>query len=299
MHQIIHTEWGQLPAIRLQHASGAHATITLYGAHLVEWSTADGVQRLFCSELSSRDGSKAIRGGVPLIFPQFAAQGDGMRHGFARVSLWRLQPGNLLPAGTDEKTAGHGTGPVCAAGFELRNADLTACIAQAWPHEFALHANMTLDHQSLTLQLGVENRGSTSFEFAAALHSYWQVNDLAECRITGLKDLHYSDQAIVPAIAAHQTTAQLAIDGKIDRIYQHFSTPLTLQSGAQQLSMQQHGFCDAVVWNPGAQDAAALTDMADEEYRKFVCIEAARINPLTLTSGERWQGWQRIEASPV
>ena len=94
-------EYGQLPAMLLRAPDGAEATITLYGAHLVSWRPARsagrerqpgeaGPERLFMSSLSALDGSRAIRGGVPVIFPQFAERGEGMRHGFARVSTWRV-----------------------------------------------------------------------------------------------------------------------------------------------------------------------------------------------------------------
>ena len=83
-------EYGSLPAVRLTAADGAQATVALFGAHLLSWRTADGKERLFCSSQTALDGSKAIRGGVPVIFPQFNVRGDGPRHGFARVSTWRL-----------------------------------------------------------------------------------------------------------------------------------------------------------------------------------------------------------------
>ncbi|WP_229425240.1 hypothetical protein [Massilia sp. Se16.2.3] len=69
MDATIATTWGQLPALLLSAPDGAQATVTLYGAHLVSWRGADGRERLFCSARSSQDGAKAIRGGVPVIFP--------------------------------------------------------------------------------------------------------------------------------------------------------------------------------------------------------------------------------------
>ena len=83
------TTYGKLPAIRIAAPDGAQAIVTLYGAHLVSWKSSDGKERLFMSSASALDGSKAIRGGVPVIFPQFAERGAGLRHGFARTSTWR------------------------------------------------------------------------------------------------------------------------------------------------------------------------------------------------------------------
>ena len=98
---------GKLPALLLRAPDGAEATITLYGAHLVSWKSVSGTggapqERMFMSSLSALDGSRALRGGVPVIFPQFAERGSGMRHGFARVSTWRVldsgeQDGGQLP----------------------------------------------------------------------------------------------------------------------------------------------------------------------------------------------------------
>ena len=94
-----------LECITLQHPSGARATVTLHGANVIEW-TAGGTSSasrdenlLFVSEKAVFNGKKAIRGGIPLVFPQF---GDGLNgptglpaHGFARVSKWSFVSGGL------------------------------------------------------------------------------------------------------------------------------------------------------------------------------------------------------------
>lgn len=316
------TRWGNLPAYRLQHPSGASALITLYGAHLVEWISADGQSRLFCSELSARDGSKAIRGGVPLIFPQFSAQGSGMRHGFARVSQWRLaepavmsqdSPGSHDSTDSRNSSEKQNTQDApCRIEFELSNADLDAGIAAAWPHAFILRWRITLAAQGIELHFSVENRSTTPFYFASALHSYWAVDSLAASHIRGLQHLQYidqtsdqtsdqtrdqtSDQTSAPAPMHQEQDETLGFADKVDRIYQQAITPLQLRSGKRLLRLEQAGFCDTVVWNPGEQDAKALSDMGDEEFQRFVCIEAARITPITLSAGEKWEGWQRIKA---
>jgi glucose-6-phosphate 1-epimerase len=263
MDAIAMTQFGQLPAVLLRAPDGAEATVTLYGAHLVSWKDGGGRERLFCSARSALDGSRAIRGGVPVIFPQFGERGEGMRHGFARVSNWRL------------KASGVKDGAAFAR-FVLEPGDLAPAMAAAWPHGFALELYVAVRGGELEMTLDVRNKGAQAFAFAAALHTYHLVDDVAQVRIGGLGD------------------EMLAIDGKLDQVYEDVGPTISLESGADWLILEQEGFSDAVVWNPGAADAAALADMADGEYRRFVCIEPALLGPLTLEPGAKWRGEYRI-----
>jgi glucose-6-phosphate 1-epimerase len=263
MTAITNTRFGQLPALRLVAPDGAEATITLYGAHLVSWKTAEGHERIFCSARSALDGSRAIRGGVPVIFPQFGERGDGLRHGFARVSQWRL-----AASGVEDGAA--------YAMFSLNQADLAAQLAQAWPYEFVLELRVAVRADQLEMSLDVRNRGAHAFPFAAALHTYHLVDAVDAVRIEGVQD------------------GTLAIEGKLDEVYRDVSGTIMLDSGGVKLRLDQAGFTDAVVWNPGAADAAALGDLEDEEYRRFVCIEPALLGPHMLEPGARWRGEYRI-----
>lgn len=261
-------EYGSLPALRIAGPGGAEATVTLYGAHLVSWKTAGGQQRLFCSARSALDASRAIRGGVPVIFPQFAARGDGMRHGFARVSTW-----SLAESGVD--------GGDAFARFELTEAALDPEVARAWPHPFRLSLRIALAADALRLSLDVANTGRAAFAFSSALHTYFLADALENVRIAGLEK------------------TELALAGKLDRIYTDVKGPLALRSGLGALGLEQEGFADTVVWNPGAGDAAALADMEDGEYRHFVCIEPALLAPTVLEPGRAWRGRHTISVLPA
>ncbi|HEX8611244.1 MAG TPA: D-hexose-6-phosphate mutarotase [Telluria sp.] len=261
------TDYGQLPAVRIRSADGAQAIVTLYGAHVVSWQGADGAERLFCSAASKLDGSRAIRGGVPVIFPQFAERGTGMRHGFARVATWRLQD-----SGAQDGAA--------FALFALAHGDLPAALAQAWPHGFALTLRVAVQGGALALAFEVANTGADAFAFSAALHTYFLVSDLARVRISGVQE------------------GQLHIDDKFDHIYHGVNGAMTLADGGTALRLAQSGFADAVVWNPGALDAAALNDMLDAEYQRFVCIEPALIAPVMLAPGAAWRGAHTISIDP-
>jgi glucose-6-phosphate 1-epimerase len=271
--------FGQLPAVTIRAADGAQATVTLYGGHLVSWQTSDGQERLFCSRDSALDGSRAIRGGVPVIFPQFGARGTGMRHGFARVATWQLE------------ASGEADGAAFAQ-FVLRHTDLPEAIAAAWPFAFTLRLRVAVQGQSLDLALSVHNTGEQAFPFSAALHTYFAIDQLSEARVGGLQRVRYSDETPQDALQAEEW---LQFSDKLDRIYYQLPGALSLQSGGHTLRLVQQGFTDAVVWNPGAQDAAALPDLADDEQPHFICIEPALIQPDLLAAGAEWTGRQQLE----
>jgi glucose-6-phosphate 1-epimerase len=271
--------FGQLPAVTIRAADGAQATVTLYGGHLVSWQTSDGQERLFCSRDSALDGSRAIRGGVPVIFPQFGARGTGMRHGFARVATWQLE------------ASGEADGAAFAQ-FVLRHTDLPEAIAAAWPFAFTLRLRVAVQGQSLDLALSVHNTGEQAFPFSAALHTYFAIDQLSEARVGGLQRVRYSDETPQDALQAEEW---LQFSDKLDRVYYQLPGALSLQSGGHTLRLAQQGFTDAVVWNPGAQDAAALPDLADDEQPRFICIEPALIQPDLLAAGAEWTGRQQLE----
>ena len=256
---ITDTTFGQLPAVLLRAPDGAEAIVTLYGAHLVSWKGADGRERLFCSAASVLDGSKAIRGGVPVIFPQFAEQGQGMRHGFARVSNW-----HLLDSGVEDGEA--------IALFTLAEEDLKPETTRAWRHSFSLALRIGIKGNTLAMDLEVRNTGADPLPFAAALHTYFAVADIDQVRVAGV------------------AAADIAINGNVDKIYSNVGGDMTIETGAITLQVQQAGFTDTVVWNPGAADAAALADLEDAEYRRFVCVEPAVLKLVTLEEDEVWRG---------
>ncbi len=49
--------------------TGESIEILLYGATIISWKDAQGAEKLWLSEKAKLDGSKAVRGGVPVVFP--------------------------------------------------------------------------------------------------------------------------------------------------------------------------------------------------------------------------------------
>jgi glucose-6-phosphate 1-epimerase len=267
---------GGLEVLDLAAADGAAAQLCAQGAHVIAWRPAGGGERLFLSDRAEFKPGAAIRGGVPVIFPQFASEGPLPRHGFARTVQWRLE------------SAGQGE-----ARYRLSDSDPTRAL---WPHAFDAQLSVTLAGQALHLSLAVENRGGDAFSFTAALHTYLRVEDIARVELGGLQGLQYSDAAN-GGRAMRESAERVRIEGEVDRIYFDAPPVLQLREPNRRLRIESQGFADVVVWNPGAIKGAALADLDPDGYRRFLCVEAAAIGrPLRLAPGQNWTGVQTLVA---
>ena len=72
---------------RLTLPCGDTVLVALQGAHVLSW-VSQGRERLYLSPSNLWDGTSAIRGGVPVCFPQFNQRGTLPKHGFARNMDW-------------------------------------------------------------------------------------------------------------------------------------------------------------------------------------------------------------------
>ena len=63
--------------IELKHGSGnSSVTVVPFGATIISW-IVDGHEKIFVSKNALMDGTKAIRGGVPICFPNFGPWTEG------------------------------------------------------------------------------------------------------------------------------------------------------------------------------------------------------------------------------
>ena len=173
---VIQTLHNGLAAIALRSSDGATAVVMLNGGHVVSWKTADSQkEQLYLSPTSAFANGKAIRGGVPVIFPQFSDRGPLVRHGFARTRPWKL-----LNSGTDAQEA--------FACLRLSNDDETH---RLWPHAFELDLLVRVGGNGLLMELSCHNTGDAPFAFTCALHTYLRVHDVAQVHVQGLCGLQY------------------------------------------------------------------------------------------------------------
>lgn len=248
-------------ALRWRHASGAEVTVLLRGAQVISWVDALGRECLYRSPLSPLGGTAPVRGGIPLVFPQFGAHGPLPRHGLVRTQGWRV---------VEPKPAACTRDPLRLAWQHRANPD--------WPHSCRCVLQLLLDADSLTVTLEVHNDGAQPLPFCAALHTYLRVPDTAKTRLWGL-------------LPGQQP---LSFEGALDQIHRGVPAAMRLAAPGQRMDIAQSGFHDAVVWNPGARHG--LGDLPADGYCEFVCVEAAQLTPVQLPPGARWSGSQRLRS---
>jgi len=272
------------PALQLQSPDGAQAVVLLHGAHLVSWRPAGpdrqpGDEQLYLSERAIYAEGQAVRGGVPVIFPQFAERGPLPRHGLARTRHWELAESRV---GADHAVA------------VLRLVDDDATKAH-WPHAFEAELTVSISGPRLDIELAVINTDQAPLHFTAALHTYLRVADVNLVRLEGLSGLRYIDSTSGEEHLDFNQTLQ--VHGEVDRIYMRATQGLLLRDQGRRVALESQGFDDVVVWNPGPEKCSAMPDMPAEGWREMLCVEAARItHPIDLPPGEEWAGRQSLLA---
>jgi glucose-6-phosphate 1-epimerase len=239
--------------------------------------TVDGVERLWMSPLSACGGEAAIRGGVPVLFPQFGTFGSLGKHGFARTAPWAQVPVQATP--------GH-----AALAFELRDSEATRA---TWPHAFRLRLEIDASPTDLRTVLVVDNLGQDLMRFTGGLHTYLPVAD-PQAWIEGLAGCHAWDGASTehPRFGIRLPERLRALDTQ-DLVVQGAVAPVVLHDAVLgEVHVVARGFPNRVVWNPGP--GHGLPDVPPGAEAGFVCIEPAAVLPIGVPGGGSWEGGQRL-----
>ena len=267
------TTFNRWPALELR-VGESRAMILEYGAHVVSW-VARGREQLYLSPVAEFVEGRPIRGGVPICFPQFDMQGSLPKHGFARTMSWGV---DSLTSDDDSATA------------VLTLADNDATRAM-WPHAFRLSLTVRLAHDGLDLSMMVENMGTDTFDFTGALHTYFGVDDSATATLHGLEGFEYRDNR--SGVNDRHPPSEYPRLVAAGRTYQGPANALELRCGQHVCAIDNQGFENVVVWNPGADPG--FNDLPPDGWRHFVCVEAAQVSrPICVEAGQRWTGAQRL-----
>lgn len=280
--------------------TGESVEILLYGATVISWKDKTGAEKLWLSEASKLDGSKAVRGGIPLVFPVFGppppkhATSNLPQHGFARTSRWEF-----LGKSTSESESSEGGADLSVKlDFGLSSAGLDEQTRKLWGYAFNLIYSVTLSSGSLTTSLVVTNDDDKPFDLQVLLHTYFKVEDISSVKITGLDGASYIDK--VDAKKEKTQSAEVKIAGEVDRVYTPTGGPSApvqiVQGGKTVFTVIRDNLNDVVVWNPWSEKAAGMGDFAPKDgYKKMVCVEAGSVREWqTLEPGDAFEGAQTI-----
>jgi glucose-6-phosphate 1-epimerase len=256
------------------------AEVYLQGAHITQWQPAGEDPVLFLSERSFFAPGKAIRGGIPIIFPWFGARTaspddprtDGPSHGFARISEWTLAFAAL--AGDDLHLT-----------LTLGPSDASRALGY---DEFALVYEIILGVE-LNLRLTIKNQGSKPLRFEEAFHTYFAVGDSQQISIIGLSDTDYLDKTD-HFKKKHQSEPVLKLTSETDRVYFNTLVPVNVDDPVlrRRITIDKSESETTVIWNPWSTLAAKLPDMSPACWLTMVCIETANVgaNSIHLAGGE-------------
>ncbi|WOK98300.1 glucose-6-phosphate 1-epimerase [Canna indica] len=280
-----------LDKVVLRDARGSSAEVYLFGGQVMSWRNYHREEMLFVSSKAIFKPPKAIRGGIPICFPQFSSHGSLEQHGFARNKLWTID--------TDPP-------PLPSNSLIKAFVDLilkpTEDDLKHWPHSYEFRLRVALGPGGdlmLTSRIRNTNVDGKPFTFTFAYHTYFSVSDISEVRVEGLETLDYFDNLKEKERFTEQGDA-ITFESEVDKVYLSAPTKIAIIDHEKKRTFVLHkdGLPDAVVWNPWDRKAKAIPDLGDDEYKRMLCVEAAAIEkPITLKPGEEWKG--RLEISAV
>jgi glucose-6-phosphate 1-epimerase len=267
---------------------GSQLIACAHGGHVLGWTPAGGRPRLWLSPTAECGPGLAIRGGIPVIFPQFAGRGPLPKHGVARNRAWQV---------VDEPLAGESGAPgELGVTWQARLVADQQTLA-IWPHQFELTLTARALGDRLDTTLTARNTGTEPWSFTVALHTYLALGDPA-ATIHGLGGRTAEDNAAPGSLTTLGAPGgELRATQTRDVAVRDAPEPLRLDDpvlGA--LSITAEGFADRVVWNPGV--GHGLGDVPAGAEQNFVCIEPAALTAIELAPGEAWSGRQTLQNHP-
>lgn len=244
------------------------ASFALQGAHLLSWKPKGEEDVLWLSGNTPFKTGVALRGGVPICWPWFGpAATQGLpSHGFARNLPWTLKAHN-----EDDNGA--------VLTFELQS---NAETHQLWPHDFTLLARFKV---GATCEIELEAHGE--FETTSALHTYFNVGDIAAVKVSGLGD-RFIDKV-------NDAKEDVLADGiqtfpdRTDRVYLNPEACSVIHDDSlnRTIDVVHHHQLNVVGWNPGPALSVSMGDMPDDGYKTFVCVETAYATAPQKTTEEK------------
>lgn len=259
------------------------AKILKYGATVFSWELK-GEEQLWLSSAAKLDGSKPVRGGIPLVFPVFGKNKDDEllsklpQHGLARNSYWEF----LGQVKSNPPTIQLGLGP------EFANVELT----KLWPFEYSLVLTVELGAEYLKTEIEVLNTSvSETLRFNWLFHTYLKIDDIEDTLVSNLNATKLYDQMLKESYIDKQPV--VSVHEELDRIYQNVDDSRLIQvidRGEPIHTVKRFNLPDTVVWNPWIEKSQGMSDFEPKDgYKKMICIEPGHVHDLVeLAPRQNW-----------
>jgi len=242
----------------------AKATITTYGATVLSFIPHGQRDILWVSDTAVYDGTKPVRGGVPVCWPWFggAATPGLPAHGFVRNMVWQVEKVVQLENGETRIL------------LMCRSDENTLKI---WKHEFELKLCVQVSH-SLTLTLTTVNLGNEAVEITEALHTYFAVGNPVGLAIKGLENSTHLDKLVDNAPPEIQKEVLLLNPAK-DSVYLNQTGDITIvdSDNSREIKIEKRNSQSSVVWNPGPEIDKGFADIDDQAWLEFACVESGNV----------------------
>ncbi len=243
----------------------AEADLYLQGAHLSHWTPRGQRPVLFVSPKSLFVRGKAIRGGVPVIFPWFGPRGDGQpgpAHGFARTMEWAVEGTTLRDDGNVE------------IALTLSPDDTTRAYLDS---AFHLRLRVTVGSE-LEIELETRNDGDEPFTYEEALHAYFAVSDVRQVSVSGLAGTTYIDKT--DEFKRKTMGAEpLRIAKETDQVHVNTQATCVVPDPVcnRRIIVEKSGSDSTVVWNPWIDKTRGMSDMGAGDWQEMLCVETANV----------------------
>ena len=232
---------GGLARLVIQAAEGA-ATVYVHGAHVTHFQPRGADPVLWMSGSSGFAAGKAIRGGVPVIFPWFGGKADDPKapaHGLVRKIAWDVAGVERLPDGRVQAVFRHQV--------------------DALTVDYHVTVGRELD-----LRMAVTNTGDKPASFEQALHTYLAVSDVRQVALRGLEGTTYIDK-VDDFQRKTQPDQPIRIVGETDSVYLDTAAVVLVEDEAagRTIAVGKTGSRSTVVWNPWVDKAAGMGDLCN------------------------------------
>jgi glucose-6-phosphate 1-epimerase len=262
----------------------ADAELYRQGAHLTRWTPRGQQSVLFLSAKSAFETGKAIRGGVPVIFPWFGPRSDGRpgpAHGFARTSEWMVESARQREGGSVEVV------------LALSSSDATRALFES---DFRLRFRVTVGSE-LEMELEAVNTARAPFTFEQALHTYLAVGDVQQVSVLGLEGTTFIDKTDGFKRKSHGREP-IRIAKETDQVHLSTQAACTVLDPVwkRRIIIGKSGSNSTVIWNPWIEKSKGMSDMPAEGWKQMLCVETANAadNPVLLAPGASHKMTARI-----